>query len=362
MYRIVFIGLILFIIGCETDRKSINVAIPSPTSTPTPTSTSTSTSTPTPVASTNGIVKRHNYYRRLEFTDSDLTWDATLASHAQQWADYLALNYTQANASSGASPHASQFNSQTHGLPYKGEGENIAWASANLYYILDNPVDISVEGSSINHSSHKFGAVDMWANEKAYYDYSSNSGNGRVVGHYTQIVWQKTTKVGCGKAISKNDHKGSYVVCRYSIAGNMIGDKPYCKNYTLSSYYNNSSLTFTANLIKSKTFVNTKILEDREKCIVGEGSTETLVFNSDGSGTFQSFDFFNNGGYVADFKFTTVIDNGILKMSGDVNGNLAIMSLKLIGQDNNHYFVDAQWSLNRDIQGYYRQAIFKLAI
>ncbi len=89
-----------------------------------------------------------------------------MAEHAQQWADYLAQNYTQADAKNGASPHASQYKSSTHGLPYKGEGENIAWASAGLEYVLDEPVDISKEGSAGNING-KYGAVDMWANEKA---------------------------------------------------------------------------------------------------------------------------------------------------------------------------------------------------
>jgi len=43
-------------------------------------------------------------------------------------------------------PHASQFNSSTHGLPYEGEGENIAWASGGLAYVLDEPVDITELG------------------------------------------------------------------------------------------------------------------------------------------------------------------------------------------------------------------------
>jgi hypothetical protein len=299
----------------------------------------------------------------LDFTDSNLTWDTTLATHAQLWADYLATNYTQADADNGVSPHASQFNSTTHRLPYEGEGENIAWASGNLYYILDNPVDITIEGSASDYSANnnKFGAVDMWANEKAYYDYTANTGNGHVVGHYTQVVWQKTTKVGCGQATSTTDYPGSHVVCRYSPAGNMGSEKPYCTEYSMAQYYNNNSLIFTSDIINNKTFTNTKLIEDRENCTVTEQSTETLVFNDDGSGTFQQFDFFNDAGYVVNFVFTSIIEDGVLKMSGDVNGNSAIMNLKLIGQDSDYYYVEAEWSLNKNNSGYYRRSIFKLA-
>ncbi len=56
--------------------------------------------------------------------------------HAQQWADYLATKlYSKQMPKNGASPHASQYRVSTHGLPYKGEGENIAWASAGLEYV-----------------------------------------------------------------------------------------------------------------------------------------------------------------------------------------------------------------------------------
>ena len=306
------------------------------------------------------IVNRHNLYRNLDFHDSNLTWDEILADHAQQWADYLATHYTQALADAGQSPHASHFNEDSHGLPYLGEGENIAWASAGLKYIRDEAVDITVAHSA--DVDGEFGAVDMWANEKADYDYASNSGNGNTVGHYTQVVWQKTTKVGCAKAHSTTDYPGDHVVCRYYIPGNMTGEKPYCTEYSVGQYYNDSSLVFTDALINNKIFANTKILEDRANCTVRDMTSESLMVNGDGTGTFQSFDFFNDGNYVTNFNFTKNIDaQGVLHMSGDVNGNNSVMTLKLIGQDANYYNVDAEWTLDSSNPGYTRRAIFRLA-
>ena len=162
---------------------------------------------PDPITSIEDqIVKKHNEYRKEVFTGNDLVWDATLAEHAQAWADYLAANYTQADA--GKSPHASAFNQATHGLPYSGEGENIAWSSYGRGYIA---------------------SIDAWASEKAYYDYATNASTDptKAVGHYTQIVWKNTTKVGCGIAQSTTDYGGEHVVCRYSPPGNYIGEKPY---------------------------------------------------------------------------------------------------------------------------------------
>jgi hypothetical protein len=49
-------------------------------------------------------------------------------------------------------------------------------------------------------------------------------------GHYTQIVWKDTKKVGCGAATS--DGKETIIVCRYSLGpthegGNVFGENPY---------------------------------------------------------------------------------------------------------------------------------------
>ena len=60
-------------------------------------------------------------------------------------------------------------------------------------------------------------------------DYVTNSSTDatKAVGHYTQIVWKNTTKVGCGIANSLTDRGGEWVVCRYSPPGNYVGQKPY---------------------------------------------------------------------------------------------------------------------------------------
>jgi len=38
----------------------------------------------------------------------------------------------------------------------------------------------------------------MWADEEKCYDYDSNTcAEGHMCGHYTQIVWSTTRKLGC---------------------------------------------------------------------------------------------------------------------------------------------------------------------
>ncbi|CAN8327317.1 unnamed protein product [Cochlearia groenlandica] len=68
-------------------------------------------------------------------------------------------------------------------------------------------------------------AVAMWIGEKSYYDYYSNSCHGPACGHYTQIVWRGSARLGCGKA--KCGSGASIIVCNYDPAGNYMGTKPY---------------------------------------------------------------------------------------------------------------------------------------
>jgi hypothetical protein len=48
----------------------------------------------------------------------------------------------------------------------------------------------------------------------------SRNGNWAEVGHYSQIIWRTTTKVGCAVRSSPTD---DYLVCRYSPQGNVQG-------------------------------------------------------------------------------------------------------------------------------------------
>ncbi|GMH23705.1 hypothetical protein Nepgr_025548 [Nepenthes gracilis] len=124
---------------------------------------------------------------RAQVGVENLTWDDTVAAYA--------LNY--ANQRSG------DCNLIHSGGPY---GENLAWASPDL---------------------SATGAVDMWVNEKAYYDYGSNSCiDGQECLHYTQVVWRDSTHLGCARVSCANDN-GVFVICNYDPAGNIVGQHPY---------------------------------------------------------------------------------------------------------------------------------------
>ncbi|XP_051147229.1 pathogenesis-related leaf protein 4-like [Andrographis paniculata] len=69
-------------------------------------------------------------------------------------------------------------------------------------------------------------AVNLWVSEKQYYNYGSNScAPGRVCGHYTQVVWRNSNRLGCARARCANGWW--FVSCNYAPAGNWAGQRPY---------------------------------------------------------------------------------------------------------------------------------------
>lgn len=122
-----------------------------------------------------------------------LAWDAQLAATAQAWADQCQVGSHNPNRSSG--------------YPYY-VGENTYWRSPSA-----SPQD----------------AVGFWVGEKQYYDRASNSCVGGECRHYTQVVWSKTTHVGCGIATCAHNLYGTvdWLVCNYGPGGNIAGEYPY---------------------------------------------------------------------------------------------------------------------------------------
>lgn len=69
-------------------------------------------------------------------------------------------------------------------------------------------------------------AIDGWAAEEQHYNWG-NPGFNEANGHWTQLVWQNTTQVGCG-AVQCHNHAsngahGLYLVCEYDPPGNIVG-------------------------------------------------------------------------------------------------------------------------------------------
>ncbi|XP_073010872.1 pathogenesis-related protein PR-1-like [Typha latifolia] len=68
-------------------------------------------------------------------------------------------------------------------------------------------------------------AVGAWVQERQRYNYWTNSCRG-VCGHYTQIVWRNTKRLGCAM-VNCYSRRGTFVVCSYDPPGNYVGMKPY---------------------------------------------------------------------------------------------------------------------------------------
>ncbi|XP_037491131.1 pathogenesis-related protein 1-like [Jatropha curcas] len=66
------------------------------------------------------------------------------------------------------------------------------------------PYGGNLAGSSGNLSGTA--AVKLWVDEKAHYDYHSNTcvAAGMQALHYTQVVWRSSVHLGCGSAKCKN--------------------------------------------------------------------------------------------------------------------------------------------------------------
>ncbi|MED6239087.1 hypothetical protein ATANTOWER_001628 [Ataeniobius toweri] len=78
-------------------------------------------------------------------------------------------------------------------------------------------------------------AIQSWVNESKDYSYQRNNCT-HVCGHYTQVVWANSYKVGCAVQLCPNGvktftaHEGAIFVCNYSPGGNVIGRRPYETN------------------------------------------------------------------------------------------------------------------------------------
>ncbi len=69
------------------------------------------------------------------------------------------------------------------------------------------------------------GAVSSWMSEKSDYDIATGQCSG-TCGHYTQVMWAATTKLGCGISNCAGLKFGNSIVCDYAPGGN-TGGKPF---------------------------------------------------------------------------------------------------------------------------------------
>ena len=135
------------------------------------------------------ILELHNRERQA-VRAPPLVWDSNLASAAAAYGPALAARGRLVH-----SPAQSRL----------GQGENLWMGTAGAFSIEE--------------------MVRSWAAEKSIFvagtvPYVSRSGHFADVGHYTQMIWRTTTRLGCAL------HRGrgsDYLICRYSPPGNVVG-------------------------------------------------------------------------------------------------------------------------------------------
>lgn len=124
------------------------------------------------------MLHAHNKYRAKHGVPA-LRWSSTLENYAKTWAKQCKWKHS-----------------------YGRYGENLAMGT-------------HMDGDM---------AVRMWYNEINQYNFN-NPGFSKGTGHFTQVVWKGTTRVGCAivDCTGKPGMYGPYVVCAYDPPGNVIG-------------------------------------------------------------------------------------------------------------------------------------------
>lgn len=128
-----------------------------------------------------GFLFGHNRVRE-EHCAPPLVWSAEVARRAQRWADSLAANGCDFEHSHGS------------------YGENLALGTAG---VDDDPEKI----------------VDLWYRGFSNYDFARGGFSLRT-GHFTQVVWNGTRRLGCGTSTCKGKR---IWVCNYDPPGNYRG-------------------------------------------------------------------------------------------------------------------------------------------
>jgi len=131
------------------------------------------------------LLERHNAFRADHGVPA-LIWDDALASQSEEWAGKCEWKHSE-----------------------NGNGENL-WAGTG-----------SFNGET---------ATESWYDEIRNYNFNDHTIHKGVVGHFTQVVWKATTKIGCAVQMCENlasstpMSNANFLVCQYLPRGNVVGD------------------------------------------------------------------------------------------------------------------------------------------
>lgn len=139
------------------------------------------------------MLRDHNLVRQNHNVGA-LVWDESLAADASRYAQRLAA--------------AKQFEHSESARGQPAQGENLWMGTRSAYAFREMTGAWIEEGQDFTRGT---------------FPNISRSGSWEKVGHFTQMVWSETRKVGCAVAANtEND----VLVCRYFPAGNVLGRNP----------------------------------------------------------------------------------------------------------------------------------------
>lgn len=176
--------------------KNVQPPIAVPTQAP-PVITVTETAAPPPAKDLEHLralcLSEHNTKRALHLGTPDMVYDLQIERSAQLWADHLAV-----------------IQEMKHEDPTQ-YGENIYRGYTRAT-------------SPISGENAIKGAIAEWYSEISDYDYK-NPGYSSETGHFTQVIWKASTKLGCAISRYEKDDGKKFVivVARYSSPGNYPG-------------------------------------------------------------------------------------------------------------------------------------------
>lgn len=162
------------------------------------------------------ILKAHNDLR-ARYGIAPLQWSKQLASHAKLWADTCYWGHWKAQQTKTAL-------GDDYFPPPQQMGENLS--------VWRDPGSTMLAG--------QYG-TKLWLDEEK--DFDCQTGQcvpGRMCGHWTQMIWEDTKRVGCALRTCKDgidprswpsSTKGvpgvQYLVCQYDPPGNYTGERPF---------------------------------------------------------------------------------------------------------------------------------------
>jgi len=171
-------------------------------------------------AAKDAVLSKHNELRRKVAKGEEagqpgagnmreLVWDEELEAMAQRWADQCTFGHKLGPLLDGTKV-----------------GQNVASASNWKQLSMEDIVKADVK------------AVQDWYDEVIMFSstnikpYRGSSGTG----HYTQLVWAETDRIGCGSVYYRSGAMlTNYIVCNYAVAGNFVGRSVYEQGPACSS-------------------------------------------------------------------------------------------------------------------------------